>query len=237
MPFDRASARHHRRADQSPTDAQSAERRRLLLFSASYVIVWLVGWHVSTLIESGEIASLWFLPAGLRFFCLLTLGWTGVLIELATQSIFTVLQIATQPGAAVSNLFSTHTLWRLFYQFGMLAAYALVALPLRRRMRDGWDFTRPAHGTLFIAAALAASSLAALAGTLSLIQLGVITPQQFPTTFPPWLIGDFIAIITLTPLLLARLWPRLENYLYQGRWERRRKKSARPVARRIARRC
>ena len=224
MPFDRASARHHRRADQSPTDAQSAERRRLLLFSASYLIVWLVGWHVSTLIESGEIASLWFLPAGLRFFCLLTLGWTGVLIELATQSIFTVLQIATQPSASVSNLFSTHTLWRLFYQFGMLAAYALVALPLRRRMRDGWDFTRPAHGTLFIAAALAASSLAALAGTLSLIQLGVIAPQQFQTTFPPWLIGDFIAIITLTPLLLARLWPRLENYLWQGRWERRRKK-------------
>ena len=224
MPFNRAPAWRRNGADRSPTAAQSGERRRLLLFGAGYLIAWLAGRHVGTLVENGSVASLWFLPAGLRFFCLLTLGWSGVLLELATQSFFIVLRTTTQPGGTIADLFTNDTLWRFVYQFGMVAAYALVALPLRRRVSDGWDFTRPAHGTLFIAAALAASILAALAGTVSLVQLGVIAPTQFPAVFPAWLIGDFIAIITLTPLLLVRLWPRLEYYLRQGRWERRRKK-------------
>ncbi len=226
MPFDRAPAWRRNGADQTPTAVQAGERQRLLRFGAVYLAVWLVGWQVGTLVDSGGIVSLWFLPAGLRFFCLLALGWTGALIELAAQTAAVVLHVTTRPGGEITDLWSVATLWRLFSQFGMLAAYALVALPLRRRIRDGWDFTRPAHGTLFIAAALAASMLAALGGTLSLVELGVVAPAQFPALFPAWLIGDFIAIVSLTPLLLARLWPRLEYYLRQGRWERRRKKRA-----------
>ena len=228
MPFDRVPAWRRHGAEQSPTAAQPGQRRRLLLFGAGYLIAWLAGWYVGTLVENDGVVSLWFLPAGLRFFCLLALGWTGVLLELATQTIFIVLWTVTPPGGGIAELFSINTLWRFFCQVGVLGSYALVALPLRRLISGGWDFTRPAHGTLFIAAALAACMLAALTGTLGLVQLGVIAPAQFatqfPAVFPAWLIGDFVAIVTLTPLLLARLWPRLEDYLQQGRWERRRKK-------------
>ena len=223
MSLDSEPTRRPSSAAPSPGAART-KRRRVLLCAASYLVLWLICWHSSRLLESDDFACLWFLPAGLRFFCLLALGWAGVLLELATQSIFTVLQITSQPGGAITEVLSTTTLWRLVYVFGMLIANALVALPLRRRMRNDWDFTRPAHCTLFIAAALAASMFAALAGTLSLTQLDVIEQAQFPAVFQYWMIGDFIGIITLTPLLLVRGWPRLEHYLQTGQWDRRQDK-------------
>ena len=221
MSLDRVPERQQNSADQSPAAARPGRPLRVLLFGAIYVVAWLASWHVAGLLESVGIVSLWFLPAGLRFSCLLVLGWPGVLLELGIQSAFALLQITSPPGGPITDLLSTNTLWRLFYLQGLLAANALVALPLRRRMRDGWDFSRSAHCILFTSAALAASTLAALAGAIGLIQVGIIAPAQFSAVFSSWMIGDFIGIITLAPLLLVRVWPRLEHYLQHGHWDRR----------------
>ena len=202
-------------------DSGPARRRRVLLFSGIYLVLWLACWYASRLLEGAAIVSLWFLPAGLRFSCLLALGWPGVLLEGVTQSALVLLQITPPPGGPLTEVFSTTTLWRLFYLLGLLAANAAVALPLRRSMRERWDFTRPAHSLRFTAAALTASALAALVGTLGLLALDFIEHAQFLAVFSSWMIGDFIGIITLAPLLLVRTWPRLEYYLQQGRWDRR----------------
>jgi len=222
LSVDRVPERQQNSADQSPAAALPGRPLRVLCCGGIYLGAWLASWYAAGQIESVDIVSLWFLPAGLRFSCLLVLGWPGVLLELGIQSALALLQIAPPPGGPISELLSTTTLWRLFYLLGLLAANALVALPLRRRMRDGWDFSRPAHGIVFTAAALAASTLAALVGTWGLVQLAFIDQTQFLAVFSSWMIGDFMGIITLTPLLLVRVWPRFEHYLQQGRWDRRR---------------
>jgi len=227
LSLDRVPKRQQNSADQLPAVALPGRRQRVLLCGGIYLVAWLTSWYAAGQLESVGIVSLWFLPAGLRFSCLLVLGWPGVLLELGLQSAFALLQIASPPGGPITEPLSTATLWRLFSQLGLLAANALVALPLRRWMRDGWDFSRPAHGIAFTAAALAASTLAALAGTLGLVQLGAIKQAQFLAVFSSWMIGDFIGIITLAPLLLVRVWPRIEHYLQQGRWDRRRQERPR----------
>jgi len=194
------------------------QQRRFLLIGGIYIALWIATWYSAKLLESVGFVSLWFLPAGFRFFCLLVFGWPGLLLELAVQFIFALMQITAVAGPPITEFLSVNSLWRLFNLLGSLAANAIVVLPLRRWMSGTWDFTRPAHSALFLAAALVASMLSAFAGTYGIVQLGFIKATQFPDVFPSWLIGDFIGIITLAPLLLVRLWPGLYSYLRNGRW-------------------
>ena len=196
----------------------TAQNRRFLLVGGLYILLWIGTWYSAKLLESVGIVSLWFLPAGLRFFCLLVLGWRGVLLELAVQFIFALMQIAAVEGAPIAEFLSTNTFWRLFNLLSSLVVNAVVILPLRRWLPDSWDFSRPANSAWFLGAALVASTLSALAGTFGMVQLGFIAKAQAPEVFPSWLIGDFIGIVTLTPLLVVRLWPGLRHYLKNGRW-------------------
>jgi len=200
------------------TLSSPAQQRRFLLIGVIYILLWIGTWYSAQLLESFGGVSLWFLPAGLRFFCLLVFGWPGVLLELAIQFVFALMQITAVAGPPITEFLSANTLWRLFNLLGSLIVNAIVILPLRRRMHGSWDLTRPAHSAWFLIAALVASTLSALVGTFGIVQLGFIKQAQFPEVFPSWLIGDFIGIITLTPLLLVRVWPGLNKYLRKGRW-------------------
>jgi diguanylate cyclase (GGDEF)-like protein/PAS domain S-box-containing protein len=192
-----------------------------MLLGGVYIALWLSAWFSASLLDSLGVVSLIFLPAGLRFFCLLVLGWRGVVLELTVQSVFALLQFSPWVAAPLSEFLSTETLWRFYDLLASLVANAAVILPLRRLLRQPWDFCRPAHTALFLAAALAASTLSALAHVYHLLNLGAILPTQFSRVLASWLIGDFIAIITLTPLLLFRLAPGLDQYLQHGRWPHR----------------
>ena len=70
----------------------------------------------------------------------------------------------------------------------------------------------------FLVAALTACALAAAAGTFRLVQLGFVPAAQGTEVFAKWMIGDFIGVITLVPLLLVRIAPGLRHYLAHGRW-------------------
>jgi len=202
------------------------QRRRFFLIGAIYVALWIGTWYSARLLESLGVVSLWFLPAGLRFFCLLVFGWPGVLLELAVQFVFALMQITAVAGPPITDLWSANTLWRVFNLLGSLLVNALVILPLRQWIRGTWDFTRPAHSAWFLFAALITSALSALVGTFGIAQLGYIKPAQFPEVFSSWLIGDFIGIITLVPLLMLRVWPGLNNFLRKGHWRRLRQTTA-----------
>ncbi len=197
----------------------SAERRRFLLFAAAYTMLWMGTWQSARLFDVLGSASLWFLPAGLRFFCLLVLGWPGLLLELSTNSLVSALNFLLS-GQRFPDVFSTQMLWLAYDWYAPSIAYALVILPLRRYVGVPWDLTRPAHSLMFLAAALAGGTLAALAGTFHLLTAGVIARTQWAEVATSWLIGDFIGVITLTPLLLVRAWPCLRLYLSQGRCTR-----------------
>ena len=194
----------------------ASQRRRFLLFGLIYIALWVGTWYSARLLESLGGVSLWFLPAGLRFFCLLVFGWLGVLLELAVQAVFALMQIASIEGVPIDEILSINTFWRLYNLLGSLIATSAIVFPLRGWMRERLDFSQPSHSSLFLLAALGASVLSALVGTFGIVQLDFVKPAQFSETFLAWMIGDFIGIITLTPLLLVRLWPGLRNYLEYG---------------------
>jgi diguanylate cyclase (GGDEF)-like protein/PAS domain S-box-containing protein len=80
------------------------------------------------------------------------------------------------------------------------------------------DIALASHCALFVGVALAAASLGAIVGTVHLVYSGIIEQQQWSNVTASWFTGDFIGIITLTPLLLVRVWPRLVRYFGLWQW-------------------
>ncbi|SBT11205.1 putative Diguanylate cyclase [Candidatus Propionivibrio aalborgensis] len=199
----------------------AGQRRRFLLVGGSYVVLWIAIWHTAGLLDQNSV-SLWYLPAGLRFCCLLLFGWRGLLLELLANMACGLLQIPI-PTDLPAAFLSAQPHWLIYGWFAPVFAYAVVLLPWRRLKHDALDFARPADVALFILAALAASTLAASAGTFRLAHVGFIPQAQWPEVLANWLIGDFIGIIVLAPFLMVRVWPGLQHYLQTGHWAHFRK--------------
>ena len=197
-----------------------APQHRFVLYGAFYVALWIGTWYSAQSMATHNLVSLWFLPAGLRFCNLLVFGRRGLWLELLVQGIFALMQLTSFEGPPIQDLFSNNTLWRLYNLLASLLLNCAVIFPLRRWMRTPWDFSRPLHSALLLGASLLVSTLSALVGTIGLIHLGFITPDNQWTVFPKWLVGDFVAIITLAPMLLIWVAPRLHQFITQGRWHR-----------------
>ena len=163
------------------------------------------------LFESG-VTGLWFPPAGLRFFLLLAFGWAGVLLEGLTIVAHSVLPRLLDAGG------EPFPFWELRQTLSLLACAAVI-LPLRRWVPEVRNFAMPSHFALFFSAALAVSALVTLGAAPTLL-------GQAPAVFLSWLIGNFIAIIILAPLLLVWVLPGLDLYLRQGHWRERRAHSS-----------
>jgi diguanylate cyclase (GGDEF)-like protein/PAS domain S-box-containing protein len=197
-----------------------ARHRRLLFFSALYIVSWWLTWYSAAIFDRLGVVSLWFLPAGLRFFCLFLLGRTGLVLELVNALVLLLVQLALSMlggGPAIDGLGAIYNL------FAFPLAYATAILPLRWLVKGQLDFKRPQHGILFICAALCASTLAATAGVARLLYTGVIAQAQWLDIFTSWFTGDFIGIVTLAPFLLVLAGPRVQQFLQQGRWTRARR--------------
>ena len=198
--------------------AQAEQRQRFVLFAGAYVLVWLLTWYSAQVFETLGVVSLWYLPAGLRFFCLFFLGWLGLALEVFTSVVLLVLQffLADARPAAASTL--AFLFEQLYNALAFPCAYALVVLPLRWRLGAVLDFARAEHGVLFVGAALLASSLSAAAGVAGLVYHGTIAPSQASEVLTSWMTGDFIGAITLAPLLLVLLLPRVRHFIKRGGW-------------------
>ena len=192
--------------------------RRILIVSGGYLVLWLAARYAADLLDAQGIVSLWHPPAGLRFCGLLIFGWRGLLLEwMAGLALLMLPTMDSMPVSAPGPLYGL-----LFSLVVIPVAYAVVLLPLRRWKRDSWDFTHPSHVILVLAAALAASALAALANAFGLVYFDLTPLAQWPDVFLSWLMGDFIGIIVLAPFLLVRVLPGLRHYLRFGSWRRRR---------------
>ena len=142
----------------SPSPLCSGQRQRFLIVSGVYLVLIIAAWRTTGLLERLDGASLWCLPAGLRFCCLLVFGWRGLLLELMTTLAHGLL-LPTSSGDSISVFVSAQPLWLLYGWLAPLLAYVAVIFPLRRWMRDPWDFTNPGHSVLFLVAAMAVSML------------------------------------------------------------------------------
>ncbi len=215
MPYDH-TLRLSPPASQGKTD--DPDTRRFLYFAGIYLALWFATWYSARLLDSFGVVSLWYLPAGFRFFALLVLGWRGFLLETAVQMVWAVVQFTGLWGPPAPEVFSIDMLWLIYGWFAALCINAAAVFPLRRWLTDELDLARPTHSVAFLVAALAACALSAAAGTFRLVQLGFVPEAQSNEVFAKWMIGDFIGVITLVPLLLVRVTPGLRHYLTHGRW-------------------
>ena len=188
----------------------------MLAFWLAYFVLWYAAWFgASTLGAFSNQISLWYPPAGLLFFVLLTFGWRAVLPVLLTPwSLGGLLWMMAPSPDSPSRLLND-------FAGPMIttAAYLLAALALRAWNTGRiYSFSDQAHTSRFLGAALVGGGLAASSGAARLLYAGFITPGQWSEAWLHFLIGDFIGILTVTPLLLVHLGPRLRDWLPWGRW-------------------
>ena len=198
--------------------SKEVDRDRLAYAAGTYILLWLALWFSARLVDIVGGASLWFLPAGLRFFTFVLFGWPALLLELTTTFIANLLQLVYS-GRSIPGLFSAQAGWFIYDWCAIPLAYAAALFPLRRKMQGQPNLARPAQSILFIGVAMVTSMLGAAVGTVYLVGSGIIAAQQWTQAATSWFTGDFIGVITLTPLLLVRGRPRIVRYLQEGHWK------------------
>ncbi|HRD50878.1 MAG: diguanylate cyclase [Candidatus Competibacter sp.] len=214
-------------ATKPPSLAPASGRwRRILTLVIGYLLLYFGSFRAASLLEDqgGLIATLWYPPAGLTVFGMLAFGWAGVALDAVGN--FLTLLLATKQG---TPLLADHALSSLISALLHSAGYAAAILPLRHWVASaGLPLAQPAQIGLFLIAAVLGAMLETsislaritLEAGINLarfngLESGVFSPMQ--SVAMTWLVGDFIGIITLTPLLLVLLLPSLDDYLHPGR--------------------
>jgi len=191
----------------------------LSAFWLVYFVAWYAAWFSASVLGAfGNQISLWYPPAGLRFFVLLTFGWRAFPPVLLTEATLSVLLWVTAPSPFSPSQSSLGPC--LEGALAPVVVYLLAALLLRawNAGRPHNNFADPAHAGRFLGLALLGSLLAAGVGVARMLHAGSVTSGELPEAWLHWLIGDFIGITTVTPLLLVHLGPRLRDWLQWGRW-------------------
>lgn len=189
--------------------------RRWCLPGIIYLLIWQGVWFGATALGTvGNAVSLWNPLAGLRFFLLVAFGWGAApLALLAEVSLMSVAWGISHPE------FSLPLSWidRLAGMLSPLVAYGGAALALRAwgDRRAAPPLADPTATSGFLVMAFIGSLAAAGLGTAQLLRAGSMTAEQTLNTSLNGLISDFIGILTLTPLLLWHLEPRLKAWLEQ----------------------
>jgi len=185
---------------------------RYVRLGVVYALVWAITWYSARVLAQLGGASLWFLPAGLRFAVIYFLGWRGLLMELVTVWWVSAGDFLAA-GHTFPALLSGQMAWINLQWLMPVLGYAVVLLPIRATMRTTWDFRRPVHSSLFVGVGLSCAALAALGGSYGLSRIGAIDAGQISEVWLDWWVGDFIGIVTLAPLLMVWVCPRLTHYL------------------------
>jgi signal transduction histidine kinase/ActR/RegA family two-component response regulator len=196
---------------------KAVQRDRLAYAACVYILLWLILWYAARIVDVLGGASLWYPPAGLRFCAFVLFGWPALLLELTTTLIASLLQFAFS-GLPLPGLLTAQMGWLVYAWCAMPIAYAVVLFPLRLTMRGQSDLARPAKSISFISVVIATSMFGAVVGTGHLVYSGIVADHQWTHAVASWFIGDFIGIITLSPLLFVRVWPRIVHYFQGGHW-------------------
>ena len=182
-------------------------RWRLLVFWVLFAAVYYVTWWSATLLGSFDNQiSLWYPVAGLRFFVLLLFGWAAVVPVILTEIALSLWLAYYLPERLWLSLF-----------FSVLSSpliYWGAAQVLRTWQRPhSHNFSDPVYVARFIGVAVPACGLAAIAGVSNMVYFGQIPADQYADALLTWWVGDFIGLITVTPLLMVYVRPRLFTWL------------------------
>mgnify|MGYP000984610847 CR=1 FL=1 len=194
------------------------EQARLSAFWLAYFVICAAVWFSAP--GLGVLDSrigLWHSSAGLLFFALLTFGWRALPPVLLIHGTLSGLpwMMAPSPVSPPTELIGHFTLLLV-----TVVAYLLAALALRawNAGRTHNSFANQAYTGRFLSAALLGGGLAASTSALWLLYAGSIAFDQWPTIWLHGMVSDFVGVITVTPLLLVHLSPRLRDWFQGIRW-------------------
>ncbi|WP_129141454.1 sensor domain-containing diguanylate cyclase [Modicisalibacter coralii] len=179
-------------------DLAAARRLRQLCL----ILVWLLVWRLSTLMEFAPHASLWFPPAGLSFAALLMLG------RRAVPALMVCAIVAT---FWVDRLYASHLPWQELLYAGVLfglahcASYGLGAWLLKSLIRTRETVSVPVVVPLFLIVGCLSALCATLLGVAALCTAGLLEGVVLQELWLPWWVGDMAGVLVLTPLFLALL--------------------------------
>ena len=142
--------------------------------------------------------SLWYPPVGLALALAVFQGWRCAPVVLAANL---VTAIALNANPLHWTRFLLPVLITLAYVgAGSIARHFYGPIPKP---------TRPLRVAGLIALLLGSTVVAAIFGSLSIVAAGWVAGEELPGLFGNWWIGDFTGVLTVTPLLLVHLAPRL----------------------------
>lgn len=192
--------------------ATPAATRRFLEVAGLYVVTWLSTWYMAGVLTQFDSVSLWFLPIGLRYLCLLVFGFPGIVVELVTHVIFWGTQFLLSP----QTNFGSVAFEFVYQEMLSFLVFLVVIVPVRRWKPVPWDFSQTGSTAWLMGSALALSALEALVGSGRLLYTGVIGRGDWQDAYLNWMLGDFVGIITLVPVLMVWTLPHILQYIEHG---------------------
>lgn len=169
------------------------------LLQAAIVALWMGMFLLARLLEHAPHASLWFPPAAVTFAALLVIGpraLPAILVSCTLATFLAEMQYgsALRPGVLA---------WSSFAFAGVHAiAYGVPAMVLRRLAHDQPVDVTLRSVTYFLLLGLAGATLAAVGGVAALSATGMIQVDAPGPLMAAWWMGDFVALLTLGPILI-----------------------------------
>lgn len=172
------------------------------LLHPTLLVLWLGSFQLARILEHAPHASLWFPPAAVTFAGILVAGWR------ALPAIAVACAIATYATELAYNAtVRTDVLVASSLAFAVVhtAAYGLPAALLRARAGAATPDVSLRSVTEYLLVGALASGLAAGGGVLALRATGLLEAESLLPVVAAWWIGDYAALLTLAPLMIAVL--------------------------------
>jgi diguanylate cyclase (GGDEF)-like protein len=172
------------------------------LLHPTLLVLWLGSFQLARMLEHAPHASLWFPPAAVTFAGILVAGWRAlpaiaVACAIATYATELAYSATVRPGVLLAS--------SLAFTAVHIAAYALPAGLLRALARQDATGISLRSVTEFLLVGALGALLAAVGGVLSLRATGLLLTDAVKPIMAAWWIGDYAALVTLAPLLIALL--------------------------------
>lgn len=170
-----------------------------LLLHTSIFGLWIASFLLARVLEHAPHASLWFPPAAVTFAALLVVGPRALPSLVASCLLATGIAELQYSDSVRPPVIAASS---LAFAFVHVLAYGLPALVLRvdagRRPSD----VTLRSVTLFLLLGAGGAAIAALGGVLALSATGLIVTDAPGALAVAWWMGDFVALLTLAPLLI-----------------------------------
>lgn len=161
-----------------------------------------LAYYASRLLEYAPYVSLWFPAAAVTFAAFAVFGWRA-LPSLLTANLLGSIAAAERAGSTAP--LGETLLEGLVYSAIHCFAYCTLAHAVIRLVSDDIRPSLPRSINLFLLGGLAAAALAALGGAGELYMSGTLSAEDARRALLPWMIGDYTGLVALGPLLLFGL--------------------------------